>query len=302
MDNFNNLVSGQYEPEDLVNDGWTDIIGKFVRMMRAGAGQIEMTAETLGETMELADFEKMEQVRARVDELVDDPATAEALKPWYRQFCKRPCFHDEYLQTFNRDNVTLVDTQGRGVERITERGVVVDGQEHELDCIVYATGFEVGTDYSRRAGYQVIGRDGVTLSQKWDPAVRTFHGFHTHGFPNCFIISNIQSGFSPNFPHMLEVQATHIAYLVRSALDEGVVVMEASQQAEDDWVATIVELSGTNNAFFESCTPGYYNNEGHPTRVSRQNGWFGGGSIGFIQLIEAWRDKGTLEGLELTRA
>ena len=167
---------------------------------------------------------------------------------------------------------------------------------------MYATGFEVGTDYSRRAGYQVIGRDGLTLSQKWDPAVRTFHGFHTHGFPNCFIISNIQSGFSPNFPHMLEVQATHIAYLVRTALEEGIVAMEASQEAEDAWVATIVELSGTNSSFFESCTPGYYNNEGQPTAISRQNGWFGGGSIGFTQVIEAWRDKGTLEGLELTRA
>ena len=97
----------------------------------------------------------MEQIRARVDAIVKDPATAEALKPWYRQFCKRPCFHDEYLPTFNRPNVTLVDTEGQGVERITETGVVVDGDEYELDCLIYATGFEVGTDYTRRAGYEV---------------------------------------------------------------------------------------------------------------------------------------------------
>ncbi|HJR24752.1 MAG TPA: NAD(P)/FAD-dependent oxidoreductase [Acidimicrobiales bacterium] len=299
MDNFNNLTSGLYEPEDLVDDGWTDIIGRMVRMVREGRGDPETSAASLGEMMELADFEKMEQVRSRVDELVEDPATADALKPWYRQFCKRPCFHDEYLQTFNRDNVTLVDTDGKGVERITPRGVVVAGQEYELDCLVYATGFEVGTDYSRRAGYQVVGRDGLTLAEKWDPAVRTFHGFHVHGFPNCFVISNIQSGFSPNFPHMLGVQARHIAYLVRTALDRGVVAMEASQQAEDDWVRTILDMSGGGASFFEQCTPGYYNNEGHPTAVSRQNGWFGGGSLGFIQVIEAWRQKDDLEGLEL---
>ena len=96
--------------------------------------------------MELADFEKMEQIRARVDELVDDPEMAEALKPYYRQFCKRPCFHDEYLHTFNRANVTLVDTEGQGVERITEHGIVANGVEYEIDCLIYATGFEVGTD------------------------------------------------------------------------------------------------------------------------------------------------------------
>ena len=114
MDNFNNLVSGIPEPEDLVDDGWTDIIGNLLLRMRRGEA-----GGDLADVVELADFEKMNQIRSRVDELVDDPATAEALKPWYRQFCKRPCFHDEYLQTFNRPNVTLVDTAGKGVERIT---------------------------------------------------------------------------------------------------------------------------------------------------------------------------------------
>src|SRR4029077_6951318 len=129
----------------------------------------------LAETLEMADFEKMEQIRARVDSIVEDPATAEALKPYYRQFCKRPCFHDEYLDTFNRPNVTLVDTHGRGVERLTERGVVAKGVEYELDCLIYATGFEVGTDYSRRAGYEIVGRDGLTLTSKWADGASTFH-------------------------------------------------------------------------------------------------------------------------------
>src|ERR1700733_13436235 len=102
----------------------------------------------------------MQKIRARVDEIVQDRATAGALKAWYRQFCKRPCFHDEYLATFNRDNVTLVDTNGKGVQRITERGVVVEGREYALDCLIFATGFEVGTEYTRRAGCEIYGRDG----------------------------------------------------------------------------------------------------------------------------------------------
>ncbi|MFN5603092.1 MAG: monooxygenase, partial [Actinomycetes bacterium] len=109
--------------------------------------------------------EKMEQIRSRVDQLVTDPSTASALKPWYRQFCKRPCFHDEYLDTFNRPNVHLIDTDGQGVQLITEKGVVVNGVEYELDCLIYATGFEVGTEYTRRSGYELHGVDGETLTQ-----------------------------------------------------------------------------------------------------------------------------------------
>jgi cyclohexanone monooxygenase len=299
MENFNNLVSGAFEAEDLVNDGWTDIIGKLLVMVRK-ANEADLSPEGLGRTMELADFEKMEQIRARVDAIVEDPATAEALKPYYRQFCKRPCFHAEYLQTYNRPNVTLVDTQGRGVDRITERGVVVGEVEYEVDCIIYATGFEVGTDYTRRSGYDLVGRGGVTLKQKWADGISTFHGMHSRGFPNCFIISNAQSGFTVNFPHMLDEQAKHVAYIVKRALDEGILVLEASEQAERDWVQTIIDLSQFNQSFLESCTPGYYNNEGKPSERSRQNGNYGAGANAFIKVLEAWRAEGSLAGLELT--
>jgi cyclohexanone monooxygenase len=242
----------------------------------------------------------MEQIRSRVDTIVNDPTTAEALKPWYRQFCKRPCFHDEYLQSFNRPNVDLVDTQGRGVERVTERGVVVDGVEYEVDCLVYATGFEVGTDYTRRAGYEIMGRDGLTLTEKWSDGASTFHGFFSRGFPNCFIISNLQSGFSVNFPHMLNEQSRHLAYVIREVLDRGATVVEPTQEAEDAWVQTILDLAQNNLAFLESCTPGYYNNEGRPAERSGRNGFYGGGNIAFIKLLEQWRADGNLEGLELS--
>ena len=299
MDNFNNLVSGGFEDEDLVNDGWTDIIGKLLVMLRRETNA-NLTPEGVANTLELADFEKMEQIRARVDTIVNDPTVAEALKPYYRQFCKRPCFHDEYLQTFNRPNVELVDTKGRGVERVTERGVVVEGVEYEVDCLIYATGFEVDTDYTRRSGYDLVGRDGLTFTEKWADGARTFHGMHSHGFPNCFIFSNTQSGFSVNFPHMLDEQSKHLAYILSYALENDVRVVEASLEAEDAWVETIIELAQNNLSFLESCTPGYYNNEGKPAERSGQNGFYGGGSIAFIKLLEAWRAADTLEGLELT--
>src|SRR4029453_17659484 len=239
MDNFNNLVSGIFEPEDLVHDGWTDIIGKLLLRLRGGDADSGLS---IPESPELGDFEKMEQIRARIDSIVGDIAIAEALKP-YRQFCKRPCFHDEYLETFNRPNVTLVDTDGKGVERITPGGVVVAGRESALDCLIYAAGFEVGTDYTRRAGYEVHGRSGMTLTEKWRDGATTFHGFHSRGFPNCFTASIVQSGFSGNFPHMRDEQGRPRASLGRPARAPGVPRIETSQRAEDDWVQTIVDLS-----------------------------------------------------------
>jgi cyclohexanone monooxygenase len=296
MENFNNLVSGIPEAEDLVNDGWTDIIGNLLTQLRNDA---QAGARSIAENLELADFEKMEQVRARVDTIVHDPANAEALKPYYRQFCKRPCFHDEYLDTFNRPNVTLVDTGGKGVERITPRGVVVAGREYPLDCLIYATGFEVGTDYTRRAGYEVRGSDGLTLTEKWRDGAATFHGFHTRGFPNCFVVSLVQSGFSVNIPHVLDEQAKHLAYLLRAARDRGATRIETTQRAEDDWVQTIVSLAQMNVQFLESCTPGYYNNEGRPAERGVRNGFYGAGSPAFFRVLTDWRERGDLDGLEL---
>jgi len=297
MENFNNLVSGVYEPEDMVNDGWTDIIGKLLIMMRRGA--IEAGTDP-GEAVELADFEKMEGIRSRVETIVSDPGVAEALKPYYRQFCKRPCFHDEYLDTFNRPNVTLVDTHGAGVDRITERGVVANGVEYELDCLIYATGFEVGTEYTRRSGYELYGRDSLTLTEKWAEGSSTLHGMHSRGFPNCFIFSNIQSGFTVNFPHMIDEQSRHLAYILEHTFRNGAQVVETSVEAEEAWVNTIVELAVNNQRFLEACTPGYYNNEGRPGDRTARNGSYGAGAIKFIEVLEQWRDEGSLAGLEFT--
>jgi cyclohexanone monooxygenase len=247
----------------------------------------------------------MEQIRSRVETIVNDPTTSEALKPYYRQFCKRPCFHDEYLDTFNRPNVTLVDTRGRGVERLTAHGVVVhddDGNEveYEVDCQNYATGFEDGTDYTRRSGFELYGRGGVTLTDHWGDGASTLHGMHTRGFPNCFIFSLVQSGFSVNFPHMLNEQSKHLAYILSAAQSRGVNLIEVDQEAEDAWVATIIGLAQMNRDFLESCTPGYYNNEGKPNDRGVRNGSYGAGSIAFIKVLEGWRDEGSMAGLIVT--
>ncbi|ODT86706.1 NAD(P)/FAD-dependent oxidoreductase [Phenylobacterium sp. SCN 70-31] len=299
MDNFNVLVSGGFADKDLVNDGWTDIIGNILLLARKKAEAGEAVGDP-AQLMQLADFKKMEQVRARVDSVVEDKATAEALKPWYNQFCKRPCFHDEYLATFNRPNVHLIDTAGRGVERITENAIVVDGKAYEVDCLIYATGFEVGTDYTRRSGYQLYGRDGITLTEKWKDGAASLHGFHVRGFPNCFVVSNVQSGFSANFPHMLNEQSKHIAYIVKHAMDRQARTVEASQAAEEAWISTIEKLALLRENFLKECTPGYYNNEGKPEVMAKRNSSYGAGPVAFAKVLEDWRAEGSLKGLELT--
>ncbi|MBV9330224.1 MAG: NAD(P)/FAD-dependent oxidoreductase [Alphaproteobacteria bacterium] len=301
MDNFNVLVSGGYQEVDLVNDGWTDIIGNLIFLARKQKESGEASRDPAA-LMQLADFRKMEQVRARVDSIVRDPVTAEALKPYYNQFCKRPCFHDEYLETFNRPNVTLVDTKGRGVERITERGVVVDGIEYPVDCLIYATGFEVGTSYTRRSGYDVCGRGGMSLSEKWSDGIATLHGMHVHGFPNCFIMSNAQSGFTANFPHMMNEQTKHIAWVVQQAVERQAQTVEASLEAESEWVKTIESLAIMRQKFLEECTPGYYNNEGQPSERAARNSPYGAGPIAFVKVLEDWRAEGNLKGLILGRS
>ena len=300
MTNFNVLVTGGLQDEDLVSDGWTDII-RNLASVAASRRNKQATPEEAMARVELADFKKMEQIRARVDSLVEDPATAAALKPWYRQFCKRPCFHDEYLLAFNRPNVTLVDTDGRGVERITESGVVANGREYELDCLIFATGFEVGTAYTRRAGYDIAGRRGLKLSDKWAGGLRTLHGFQTHGFPNCFFMGVTQGGFTANFPHMLNEQSRHIAYMVGQVLGSNARSIEATAAGEDGWVETIRTMAVFNQRFLEECTPGYYNNEGKPGQGNSLLGsQYGGGPEAFFQILRDWRETGAMDGVELS--
>jgi cation diffusion facilitator CzcD-associated flavoprotein CzcO len=300
IQNFQVLTGGGQAEEDLVADAWTSITRKLPVMRHDSASSSNPEERT--RDIELADFAKMEEIRARVDQMVADRATAEALKPWYGYFCKRPCFHDEYLHTFNRDNVTLVDTRGRGVQRITGSGVIVDGVTYELDCLIFATGFEVGTDYCRRTGFELIGRDGVTLTERWRDGVRTFQGLCTNGFPNCFIESIAQAGLTVNFPYLLDVQASHAAWIIARALERGVTEVEASLRAEAAWVDTVVARSAATAERAKTCTPGYYNREGKADAKTRQGSFFFGGPTEYADILQTWRANGDMEGLDIRGA
>jgi cyclohexanone monooxygenase len=294
------MVTGQPVEKDLVTDGWTDIFRNLASMMPRD-GEPGVSMEEAAALAEIADFKKMNGIRARVDSIVEDRPTAEDLKPWYRQFCKRPTFNDEYLPTFNLPNVTLIDTsETQGVERITKNGVVAGGVENEVDCIIYATGFEVGTAYTRRAGYEITGQNGVRLSDYWADGTRTFHGFSSHGFPNCYQLGLGQNGLSANLTAVLDDQAQHVAYIIKEVTGRNLRYAQPTPEAEAGWVATIRSLAVMNVAFFEACTPGYYNNEGKIAEGGGiQGDSYAPGANAFNELLKEWRKAGDLNGLEL---
>ena len=301
MENFNALISGVPQEVDLVQDGWTDLIGKMFARYSEGKDGENINVEQL---MELANFDKMEEIRGRVDELVENPEVAEKLKPYYKMFCKRPTFNDDYLPTFNRPNVQLIDTDGKGVEKITETGLVVDGVHYEVDCIIFSTGFEVGTSYTRRSGYDAKGKESKLLSEHWAEGTRTLHGMGCNGFPNLFIMNTSQGGFTANFPHLLDESAVHQAHIIAHSLNQGFTEVEVTEKAEEEWVETILGFAATGatgGLGGADCTPGYYNNEGKPNANAARSMPYGGGSIRFFKLLEEWREAGHFEGLQFSK-
>jgi cation diffusion facilitator CzcD-associated flavoprotein CzcO len=299
MENFEAAATGHPVEVDLVNDGWTEIMRNLSTLSVANKSDAS-DPEKMAELMQLADFQKMESIRERVEAIVADASTAEALKPYYNQFCKRPCFHEDYLPTFNRPNVHLIDTDGKGVERITPKGIVANGVEYELDCIVFATGFEVGTDISSRTGYEVYGRDGITITEKWKDGVATLHGMHVNGFPNLFfVLNNVQSGMTLNFPLSLDEQGKHLSYVVAAAAQRQARALEVTPEAEEAWVNEVLSTARNRAWFLQECTPGYYNGEGHVSPQVARNGAYSGGWFKYQQILAEWRDSGELPGMEV---
>jgi cation diffusion facilitator CzcD-associated flavoprotein CzcO len=299
--NFAVLQTGGFADEDLVQDGWTDISQRIRDRIVAEIGSgAPFGPEDFRRAYEESDDEKMTEIRARVDAIVEDRETAAALKAWYRQLCKRPCFHDEYLQAFNAPGVHLVDTDGRGVEAIDPSGVWVAGVHYELDCLIFASGFEVGTDYARRSGFDVTGRGGRLLSEHWAGGMRSLHGIHVHGFPNMFIVGPSQAAnLISNITHNLTEAGTTIASVVAHALDIGADEVEVSEAAEQAWVAKLEE-GGQSLLADPDCTPGYYNNEGKPVgrREMLNAGRYPEGPVAYFHYIDSWRNSGEFEGLD----
>jgi cation diffusion facilitator CzcD-associated flavoprotein CzcO len=292
LDNFTFLTGGGYDGTVLVRDGWTQV---FVSQSEA-ALQDPANAAAL---RELADFRNMEEVRARASAVVKDPRTAEALKPYYNQMCKRPCFHDEYLETFNRDNVTLVDTDGRGVERITPSGAVAGGVEYALDCLIYASGFEVSTDYTRRLGFEIRGHRGLTMTERMAEGATTLFGVHRRDFPNLLLFASAQCAAPINYVHVLIELSRHSAYVIQRALAAGVDKVEPSAEASEAWFATIRSRLQAAGSFQSECTPGNFNNEGNPGELVERNAVFLGNALDYFAILREWREAGDMQGLIL---
>ena len=298
LENFTGNQTMGVADEDLVMDGWTDLSRRVRERIRSLPAD-QMNLQAIMEAIEDADFEKMSEIRSRVDTIVTDKATAHNLKAWYNQLCKRPCFHDEYLQSYNEPGTHLIDTDGKGVERITETGVVVAGTEYEVDCIIYASGFEVGTPLESRTGFDPVGRGGVKMSEYWAEGMRSKHGMHVHGFPNLFIVAFTQgANLISNVPHNLTEGGKTAALIIKHALDRGYDRIEVTAEAEQAWLDLLATgpppLLGN-----EQCTPGYYNNEGQllPDGKSFFGLGYPHGAQAYFKYIEAWRTNGDFEGL-----
>ena len=298
LENFTTLQTGGFTDEDLVMDGWTDI-SQRIRDKLLSSPEPNLSPEGMLQAYHDSDDEKMVEVRARVDQVVEDEMTAEKLKPWYRQLCKRPCFHDQYLQAFNEPNTHLIDTDGKGVERIDATGVWVNGEHYELDCLIFASGFEVGTSFERRSGFETAGRGGLTLSEYWEDGMRTLHGMNVHGFPNAFVVGPTQAAnLISNIPHNLVEAGETIATIVAHAESIEAAEVEVTREAEDTWVA-LLEAGGRTFGGDPTCTPGYYNNEGGEISPSQLRNTLGypAGPVAYFEYIKTWRTTGDFEGL-----
>ena len=300
MDNFQAVMVGQPVEEDLTDDGWTRDYASVHNPPRWKG----MSYEEYMQSAEANDYGIMEAHRDRVAEIVADPRTAEILKPYYRYLCKRPCFHDEYLATFNEPNVTLVDCPA-GISEINERGPLVDGRQFDIDLLLYGTGFEPElTPLSRRAGHEIVGRDGVTLAEKWGDGVTSLFGMLTSGFPNLFIMPAPaqQSVVTVNYTQLAVLGARFVGGAVGLFERGGVAAFDVTPEAEQEWTQGIVDGFVDPSGVMSACTPSRINQEGHPESLNPKNGNWGrglGDYFGYRELLEQWLEKGDAEGLDL---
>jgi cation diffusion facilitator CzcD-associated flavoprotein CzcO len=300
MDNFEAIMMGRPVDADLIDDGWThDYAGVQHPPRREG-----MTSAEYRRSAEEFDYGVMDAHRRRIDELVADPVAAEILKPYYRYLCKRPCFHDEYLLSFNNPKVTLIDCPS-GMERITEQGPVVDGKQYDVDCIIYGTGFEAElTPLYRRTGHDIVGRGGLTLAEKWADGAASLFGIMIHDFPNLLVMPapGQQAVVTVNYTRLAVLGAKFIGGLVGQLARQGVEVFDVRAESEEEWTQKIVDSFVDGSAVMSACTPSRINNEGHPEAMNPRNGNYGVGRgdwFAYSELLQQWLEDGTFEGLEL---
>jgi cyclohexanone monooxygenase len=281
MENFLNVIAGVPEEVDLVDDAWTWSFKNVRRVFEADKSRAERS-----EDVDLADFLRMEEVRSRVEATVRDKATAAALKPWYGVLCKRPTFHDGFLETFNRPNVTLVDTQGAGVGRITRRGVIANGREYELDCIIFSTGFDLSAGIAGGMGFDPRGVDGLRLSDRLSDAFTTLHGIHISGFPNMFLMGFSQGTLATTRTYDITVQTEQCASIMAYCRENGIQRAEVRPAGEAAWQRELADKRVDHGDYFDACTPGYLNLEGKGDHV--YNYYYGAGPVAYRRELERW--------------
>lgn len=310
--NFHRGANERFLPgeKDLICDIWTEVNRNLSAELEEQDWP-QLSEEEFAARYEEMDFRVMERLRQRVDEIVDNSATAELLKPWYRYQCKRPTSNDEYYQTFNRPNVELLDVSStQGLERLTDKGFVANGQEYEVDCIMFASGYEVTSDLDRRWGIPVFeGRDGQSMYDNWSGGYKTLHGMMTHGFPNLFTTGYYQGGLNSTLTYNFEEQVRHMVYIINETRAKGAVSAEVSSEAQDAWIAEVRATEVDRTEWIRACTPSYFNNEGKPDVDENGNEkyrfylgeLYGPGWDAFMKVLADWREAGNLEGLVLER-
>jgi cation diffusion facilitator CzcD-associated flavoprotein CzcO len=295
MANYIQFRNPLIEVEDIVDDNWTQIAARIRSRLDAVPAR-DRTQEVLDRVQELADIDNMAELRERVAQIVQDPATARALQAWYPQFCKRPCFHDDYLEAFNRPNTHLIDTDGKGVTRLTRSGVTAAGRDFALDCIVFATGFRNTVGGPVQNNLTIRGRNG-TLREAWADGVQSFQGVFVHGFPNLFVMQPVQgANFLSNITHNSVDAAVTVAAVVRHSQVIGGAEVEVSRDAQDRWLAQLRQ--GTRRLAMAECTPGIFNNDGDLSDPAV--GWnvgYPGGPAEYFRYTAWWRGNGRFEGL-----
>lgn len=181
-----------------------------------------------------------------------DPVTREKLTPRYALGCKRPSFSNEYLQTFNRDNVTLETT---GIDTITESGVrTADGTEHPADVLVLATGFKV-FEKGNMPAFTVRGAGGADLEKFWaENRFQAYQGVSVPGFPNFFTILGPYGYNGSSYFNLIETQTAHIVRCLRNARKTGATRVEVTSEANDRYFRSMLDRRKHQVFFQDSCS------------------------------------------------
>jgi cation diffusion facilitator CzcD-associated flavoprotein CzcO len=306
-ENFQAVMLGHAVEVDLVDDGWCHHFARINNPpFEPGVSMEEFMLQ-----VDEFDYAVMELHRQRIRETITDPALADLLMPYYKYSCRRPLFHDAFLPSLNRDNVTVVDCPV-GIDRITEHGVVVDGHEYDVDCIVYATGFEPEvTPFPRKAGHEIVGRGGRTVGEKWAEGGATLFGLMTSGFPNLFLMPcpGQQAVVTVNYTLLVEVGAEFVAETIAALEQEGVDAFDVTEEAEAEWVQRVIDdsMAKAPPAGGVPCTPGsrmLFDDDGNMVLLDPHAGTYGGGFgdyFGYRDLLREWLERGDFAGLDCKR-